>query len=95
MGKSLILTKNKNHKRRIKRMVRHSGIFSQVVSLINRNVFKRLVKAYSAERYSKGFNSWDHLLLDHDGYLPTYALITNGKKHDVIYLIRQQLCGFI
>jgi hypothetical protein len=24
-----------------------------------------------------------HLLLDHDGYLPTYALITNGKKHDV------------
>jgi len=176
-------------------MVRHSGIFSQVVSLINRNVFNRLVKKNSAERYSKGFNSWDqfvsmlfcqlgqarsireicgglsssegklrhlgmqqvpkrstlsyananrpwemfrdlfyhtlsmcrshapikhkfrfknkllslesttitlcltmfpwakfrrtkgavklHLLLDHDGYLPTYALITNGKKHDV------------
>ena len=41
-------------------MVRHSGIFSQVVSLINRNVFKPLVKAHSAERYSKGFNSWDH-----------------------------------
>lgn len=176
-------------------MVRHSGIFSQVVSLINRNVFNRLVKDHGAERYSKGFNSWDqfvsmlfcqigqarslreicdglsssegklrhlgmqqapkrstlsysnanrpwemfrdlfyntlslcrshapgkhkfrfknkllsldsttislclslfpwakfrrtkgavklHLLLDHDGYLPTYALITNGKKHDV------------
>ena len=176
-------------------MVRHSGIFSQVVSLINRNVFNRLVKEHGAERYSKGFNSWDqfvsmlfcqigqarslreicdglsssegklrhlgmqqapkrstlsysnanrpwemfrdlfyntlslcrshapgkhkfrfknkllsldsttislclslfpwakfrrtkgavklHLLLDHDGYLPTYALITNGKKHDV------------
>lgn len=176
-------------------MVRHSGIFSQVVSLINRNVFSRLVKSHSAERYSKGFSCWDqfvsmlffqlgqarnireicdglsssegklrhlgmrqgpkrstlsyantnrpwemfrdlfyntlsmcrnqapgkhkfrfknkllsldsttislclslfpwaefrrtkgavklHLLLDHDGYLPTYALITNGKKHDV------------
>jgi hypothetical protein len=24
-----------------------------------------------------------HLLLDHDGYLPTFAYITNGKKHDV------------
>lgn len=24
-----------------------------------------------------------HLLLDHDGYLPTYALITEGKKADV------------
>jgi len=24
-----------------------------------------------------------HLLLDHDGYLPCYAYISNGKKHDV------------
>jgi hypothetical protein len=24
-----------------------------------------------------------HLLLDHDGYLPTFAYISNGKKHDV------------
>jgi hypothetical protein len=24
-----------------------------------------------------------HLLLDHDGYLPTYAYISNGNKHDV------------
>jgi len=24
-----------------------------------------------------------HLLLDHDGYLPSYAYISNGKKHDV------------
>jgi hypothetical protein len=24
-----------------------------------------------------------HLLLDHDGYLPAYAYISNGKKHDV------------
>jgi hypothetical protein len=26
-----------------------------------------------------------HLLLDHDGYLPTYAYISNGSKHDVTY----------
>ena len=25
-----------------------------------------------------------HLLLDHDGYLPSFAYITNGKKPDVI-----------
>ena len=24
-----------------------------------------------------------HLLLDHDGYFPSYAYISNGKKHDV------------
>ena len=24
-----------------------------------------------------------HLVLDHDGYLPTYALITEGKRHEV------------
>ncbi len=24
-----------------------------------------------------------HLLLDHDGYLPSYAYLLNGKKHDV------------
>jgi len=24
-----------------------------------------------------------HLLLDHEGYLPTYAYISNGKKHDI------------
>jgi IS4 transposase len=24
-----------------------------------------------------------HLLLDHDGYLPTYAYISNGNRHDV------------
>jgi hypothetical protein len=26
-----------------------------------------------------------HLLLDHDGYLPTFALISNGGRHDVTY----------
>jgi Transposase DDE domain len=24
-----------------------------------------------------------HLLLDHDGYLPSYAVITEGKKHEI------------
>lgn len=176
-------------------MIRHASLFSQLVKLFDRNKFYRLVSKHQAERYSKGFDSWDqfismlfcqlaqakslreisgglsscmgklrhlgmkdapkkstlsyananrpwkmyqdlfydtldfcrmtttqkhkfrfknkllsldsttislclslfpwakfrqtkgavklHLLLDHDGYLPTFAYITNGKKHDV------------
>ena len=29
-----------------------------------------------------------HLLLDHDGYLPSYAYISNGKKHDATFAKR-------
>jgi hypothetical protein len=176
-------------------MVFHVSIFSQLVALFHRNSFHRLIAKHDAERYSKGFKTWDqfvammfcqlaqakslreicgglasclgklrhlglknapkrstlsyananrpwqlyqdlfyetldmckraipnkgkfrfknkllsldsttislclsmfpwakfrrtkgavklHLLLDHDGYLPTYAYISNGKKHDV------------
>lgn len=32
-----------------------------------------------------------HLLLDHDGYLPTYAYISNGKTHDVTVAKRLSL----
>jgi len=34
-----------------------------------------------------------HLLLDHDGYLPTYACISEGKKHDVTIARRVPLCA--
>jgi len=176
-------------------MIRHASLFSQLIALFNRHQFYSLVAQHKAERYAKGFNSWDqfvamlfcqlaqaksireicgglaccigklrhlgmqtapkkstlsyanahrpwqmykdlfyqtlatcktaapgkhkfrfnnrllsldsstislcltlfpwakfrrtkgavklHLLLDHDGYLPTYAYISNGKKHDV------------
>jgi len=26
-----------------------------------------------------------YLLLDHDGYLPSYAYISNGKKQDIVF----------
>jgi IS4 transposase len=32
-----------------------------------------------------------HLLLDHDGYLPTYAYISEGKRHDVTVARRVSL----
>jgi hypothetical protein len=31
-----------------------------------------------------------HLLLDHDGYLPEYAVITEGKRHEVRVARRMQ-----
>ena len=43
-------------------MVRHTGIFSQVVSLFNRNEFARLVKKHGGEKHSKGFTCWDHFV---------------------------------
>ena len=32
-----------------------------------------------------------HLLLEYDGYLPTYAYISNGKKHDVTISLKVPL----
>ena len=34
-----------------------------------------------------------HLLLDHDGYLPTYAYISNGKKSDIAVARNISLSG--
>ena len=41
-------------------MVRHASLFSQLVAIFNRNQFHSLVFRQKAERYSKGFYSWDH-----------------------------------
>jgi len=43
-------------------MVRHASLFSQLVAIFNRNQFHSLVFRHKAERYSKGFNSWDHFV---------------------------------
>jgi len=181
-------------------MVRHASLFSQLIAVFDRNKFKKLVMKHQAEKFSKGFQSWNqfvsmlfcqvaqakslreisgglaccmgklrhlgiseapskstlsyanknrpwemfqdlfyetldfcrkaspgkhkfkfknkllsldsttislclslfpwaefrrtkgavklHLLLDHDGYLPSYAYISNGKKHDATYAKR-------
>jgi len=181
-------------------MVRHASLFSQLIAFFDRNKFKKLVMEHQAEKFSKGFQSWNqfvsmlfcqvaqakslreisgglacclgklrhlgiseapskstlsyankkrpwqmfqdlfyetldfcrkaspgkhkfkfknkllsldsttislclslfpwaefrrtkgavklHLLLDHDGYLPSYAYISNGKKHDATYAKR-------
>ena len=43
-------------------MVRHASLFSQLIALFNRHKFYELVFRHKTERYSKGFNSWDHFV---------------------------------
>ncbi len=43
-------------------MVRCASLFSQLVALFSRGEFLHLVREHQAERYSKGFSSWDHLV---------------------------------
>jgi hypothetical protein len=40
----------------------NSSLFSQLLSLVDRNDFGRLVKQTGSERASKGFASWDHFV---------------------------------
>jgi hypothetical protein len=43
-------------------MVRHASLFSQLIALFDRRRFYELVIRHQTQRYSKGFNSWDHFL---------------------------------
>jgi len=43
-------------------MVRCASLFSQLMGLFYRRQFHELVVKYRAERYAKGFNSWDHFV---------------------------------
>ena len=42
--------------------MRYSSLFSQLISLFDRHQFSVLVSFRRAERYSKGFSSWDHFM---------------------------------
>jgi len=43
-------------------MIRHASLFSQLIAMFNRQKFYELVFRHKSERYSKGFNSWDHFV---------------------------------
>ena len=43
-------------------MMRTASLFSQVLGLFDRGIFARLVRKHKAERYSKGFASWDQFV---------------------------------
>jgi len=44
-------------------MVRHASLFSQLIALFDRQKFYGLIFKHNAERYSKGYSSWDHFIL--------------------------------
>jgi hypothetical protein len=43
-------------------MVRCASLFSQLIGVFNRNDSYSLVIKHKAERYAKGFNSWEHFI---------------------------------
>ncbi len=43
-------------------MIKSASLFTQVLSLINRNIFARIVHQLGAEKGSKGFSSWDQFV---------------------------------
>jgi hypothetical protein len=45
-----------------KAMIRCASLFSQLVALFSRVQFQQLVLKHGAERYSKGYSSWDHFV---------------------------------
>src|SRR4030042_760858 len=56
-------TTNKSQgSRRTIPMVLCASLFSQLVALFNKTQFYHLVKKHRAERYSKGYSSWDHFV---------------------------------
>ncbi len=43
-------------------MIRCSSLFSQVLSLVDRMDFHKLVLKHDAERHAKGYSSWAHFV---------------------------------
>jgi IS4 transposase len=39
-----------------------STTFGQIVKLLDRGLFKKVVKGYGSDKYCKGFRTWDHLM---------------------------------
>ena len=59
----VVPTPTKSHGSKEDRMmVRYASLFSQLVALFSRGQFYHLVKEHRAERYSKGYSSWDHFV---------------------------------
>jgi hypothetical protein len=58
-------------------------LFSQILQQINRKYFKSLVIEYSTDKYSKGINSWTHLvtmIFYHLAKANSIREVTNGLK---------------
>ena len=59
------------------------SLFSQVLRLIDRNVFNRIVRVHQSDKHSKGIDSWTHLvamLFMHMANATSIRDITNGLR---------------
>ena len=61
-GTVVVKSNNKTHSKEDNVMVRRASLFSQLIAFFSRREFYRLVGEHRAERYSKGFSSWDHFV---------------------------------
>jgi hypothetical protein len=58
-------------------------LFSQIIGKIQKDIFKKLVKEKSTDKYQKGFNSWSHLvsmLFCHFAKSQSVRDISNGLR---------------
>jgi hypothetical protein len=58
-------------------------LISQITSLMPRSLFSDIVKKYDADKYSKGIDSWTHLismLFCHLGHANSVRDISNGLR---------------
>ena len=77
---NLFLTKNKQPNFREGPMV-NVTLFSQILNLIDRNLFTKTVEKYKTDKHNKGINSWTHLvsmLFCHFSKAQSIREITNG-----------------
>lgn len=59
------------------------NVFSQILSLVNRNLFKDLVTKYKSDKHCKRIKSWTYLvsmLFCHFSYVDSVRDISNGLR---------------
>ncbi|TWI13033.1 DUF4372 domain-containing protein, partial [Sphingobacterium siyangense] len=59
------------------------NVFSQILSLIDRELFKDLVSKHKSDKHQKGINSWTHLvsmLFCHFSSADSVRDISNGLR---------------
>jgi hypothetical protein len=59
------------------------SLFSQITSLLPRSIFSDIVKKYDGNKFSKGIDSWTHLIsmiFCHLGHANSVRDISNGLR---------------
>ncbi|WP_144034517.1 DUF4372 domain-containing protein, partial [Sphingobacterium sp. 1.A.5] len=59
------------------------NVFSQILGLVDRNIFKKLVHEHQSDKHHKGINSWTHfvsMLFCHLSSADSVRDISNGLR---------------